>query len=138
MDSRHDNINKGKNDELLNNCKPLKEYMILVEQIRQNRKTMDVEEAVDTAVTYCIDHDILRDFLIKHRAEVKDVCITEYNEQVFINGIKEEGREEGLEQGRLLEIYHSVQEGDYSVERGAEKTGMSVAEFEEAMRKALI
>ena len=134
MDSRHDNINKGKNDELLNNCKPLKEYMILVEQIRQNRKTMDVEEAVDTAVTYCIDHDILRDFLIKHRAEVKDVCITEYNEQVFIKGIKEEGREEG----RLLEIYRSVQEGDYSVERGAEKTGMSVSEFKKAMSEALM
>ena len=93
------NINRGKNDELLDNCKPLKEYMILVERIRQNSKEMDVEEAVDAAVTYCIDHDILRDFLIKHRAEVKDVCITEFNEQVFINGIKEEGREEGRKDG---------------------------------------
>ena len=93
------NINTGKNDELLDNCKPLREYMILVERIRQNSKEMDVEEAVDAAVTYCIDHDILRDFLIKHRAEVKDVCITEFNEQVFINGIKEEGREQGRKDG---------------------------------------
>ncbi|WP_455721969.1 hypothetical protein [Agathobacter sp.] len=79
---------------------------------------------------------ILRDFLIKHRAEVKDVCITEFNEQVFINGIKEEGREQGREEGRLSEIYRSVQEGDYPIERGAEKAGMSVAEFKEAMIKA--
>ena len=65
---------------------------------------MDVEEAVDNAVTYCIDHNILHDFLIKHRAEVRDVCITEYNEQVFINGIKEEGREEG----RVAALMESV------------------------------
>ena len=31
----------------------------------------------------CIDYDILRDFLIKHRAEVKDVCITEFNEEAM-------------------------------------------------------
>lgn len=98
------NINHGKNDKLLNNCRPLKEYMILIEEIRKNSIYMDVEEAVDNAVTYCIDHNILHDFLIKHRAEVRDVCITEYNEQVFINGIKEEGREEG----RVAALMESV------------------------------
>lgn len=32
-------------------------------------------------ITYCIVHDVLKTFLVKHRAEVRDMCITEYNEK---------------------------------------------------------
>ena len=44
-----------------------------------------------------------------------------------------EGHEEGLKQGRLQEIFMSVQEGDYSIERGAQKAGMSMEQFQTAM-----
>ena len=44
-----------------------------------------LEKAVDEAVTYCIDHNILREFLMKHKAEVIDVCITEYDEQALLS-----------------------------------------------------
>ena len=54
------------------------------------------------AVTYCIEHNILKTFLLKHRAEVKDVCITEYNEKTFVDGIRAEGRAEGREEGQNL------------------------------------
>ena len=47
-----------------------------------------------------INNNILSKFLIKHRAEVIDVCITEYDEQTFVNGIREEGRQEGRQEGR--------------------------------------
>ena len=40
---------------------------------------------------------------------------------------------EGLKQGRLQEIFMSVQEGDYSIERGAQKAGMSLEQFQAAM-----
>ena len=130
------NLNDGKNDELLNNCRPLKDYMTLINEIRKNSKTMNFENAVDAAVTYCIEHDVLKTFLLKHRAEVKDVCITEYDEKTFVDGIREEGRVEGREEGRLSEIFDSVQAEDYGVERGAQKAGMSVPEFEKAMEAA--
>ena len=38
--------------------------------------------------------------------------------------------------GRLSEIFDSVQSEDYSVERGAQKAGMSISEFEKAMEAA--
>ena len=41
----------------------------------------------------------------------------------------------GREEGRLQEIFLSVQEGDYSIERGAQKSNMSAKEFEELMVK---
>ena len=126
------NLNDGKNEDLLNNCRPLKDYMTLINEIRKNSKTMNFENAVDAAVTYCIEHDVLRAFLLKHRAEVKDVCITEYDEKTFVDGIRAEGRAEG----RLSEIFDSVQAEDYGIERGAQKAGMSIPEFEKAMEAA--
>lgn len=126
------NLNDGKNEDLLNSCRPLKDYMTLINEIRKNSKIMNFENAVDTAVTYCIEHDVLKAFLLKHRAEVKDVCITEYDEKTFVDGIRAEGRAEG----RLSEIFDSVQAEDYGIERGAQKAGMSLPEFEKAMEAA--
>ena len=50
--------------------------------------------------------------------------------------VREEGREEGLSLGREIEIFMSVQEGDYGVKRGAEKLAITEAEFIERMEKA--
>ena len=58
--------------------------------------------------------------------------------------VREEGREEGrkagmsegLSRGREIEIFLSVQEGDYGVKRGAEKLAITEAEFIERMEKA--
>lgn len=94
------NLNEGKNDDLLDNCQPLKDYMTLINQIRMNSKTMEFEEAVDVAVNYCIEHDILKEFLLKYGAEVKDVCITAYHGESFLDGIREEEREQGRAEGR--------------------------------------
>lgn len=42
----------------------------------------------------------------------------------------------GIEKGRLNEIFDSVQAKDYSIERGAQKAGMTIAEFECTMQEA--
>ena len=71
------------------------------ELLKQN---YPVEDAVDDTVDYCIANNILESVLLSHKAEVKDMCITEYNEEIFLNGIREEAREEaraeGLAEGR--------------------------------------
>ena len=55
-------------------------------------------------------------------------------------GIKEQaleqGLKQGLEQGRKLEVFSSVQAGDYSVARGAQKLNLSIEEFENKMTSA--
>lgn len=45
----------------------------------------------------------------------------------------EKGMEKGIEQGRLDEIISSVLDGDYSKERGAEKLGIPIEEFDELL-----
>lgn len=86
------NLNRGKDEELLSKCKPLAEYMYLINCIRDNEaKGMDIEDAIDLAVQQCIDNNILKDFLVAHRAEVIRVCLTEYNEKVYTDSIRVEG-----------------------------------------------
>ena len=46
------------------------------------------------------------------------------------------GKKEGRQEGRILEVYASVQEGDYGLKRGAEKLGISVEELKKQMEEA--
>ena len=49
---------------------------------------------------------------------------------------REAARSKAWEQGRLQEIIDFVQDGDISVERGAQKAGMTVDEFKKVMAEA--
>jgi len=94
------NINHGKNPELMEKCRPLWEYAWLVEEIRKSRKEgLEIEEAVDKAIDEMPADYIIRTFLIGNRAEVKDMCITEYKEAETMEMFREEGRKEGREEG---------------------------------------
>ncbi|MBU5471890.1 hypothetical protein KQI85_16375, partial [Falcatimonas sp. MSJ-15] len=95
------NLNPGKNDTLLEKCRPLKEYMIFINKVREYSEdgSNDIKTAVTQAVDYCIDKNIMSDFLIKHKAEVVSVCITEFDEKIYEAELREEGREEGLKKG---------------------------------------
>lgn len=75
------NINTGNNKELLDQCRLLKEYMLYVECVRKYAKTKRLDEAVECAVNECIEKNVLREFLQKHRAEAIAVSIFEYDEE---------------------------------------------------------
>lgn len=91
------NLNRGKNDELLNKCRPLSEYMEFVNRIRDNRNTgMDAKDAINLAVDSCIEDGIMKDFLIKHKTEVLSVCLTEFDEKTYIDGIRAESRRDDV------------------------------------------
>ena len=90
------NINLGNNKELLENCKPLKEYSWFVDVVRKKKDQgeMSLEEAVDCTLDEMPEDFCIREFLIGNRAEVKSMCLTEYNEAETMQMFKEEGREE--------------------------------------------
>ena len=48
----------------------------------------------------------------------------------------QEGRKEGRKEGRMVEIFLSVQEGDYSTSRGAQKLNVTEEEFCKQMKDA--
>lgn len=87
------NINHGHNQDIMEACRPLREYSWLIQEIRNNLGTGDtnIDQAVDKAVK-----DIPKDFLIMpfleaHRAEVKEMLLTEYNEAEAMELFKKDG-----------------------------------------------
>ena len=92
------NVNVGRNKELLDACKPLGEYSWLVDEVRRNNTTKDEEgmsSAIDKAISSMPDDYVIKPFLEAHRAEVKGMLLTEYNEAEQMELFKEDGRREG-------------------------------------------
>ena len=92
------------NEELKSRCPVLKEYMEYVGAVRRNMEHMPLDEAVDAAIEYCIKNNILKDFLLEQKAEVKKMSIYEFDEEREMEMIRQderaEGEQAGLERGR--------------------------------------
>lgn len=94
------NINPGRNEDLKEKCPALKEYVTYVEKVRSYAKSLSLEEAVEQAVEDCIREDVLRDFLLKQRAEVVKMSIYEYDAEREWKLIRADERELGREEER--------------------------------------
>ena len=104
------NINPEMNEDLKEKCPVLKQYTQYVEQVRCNSASMPLEQAVEAAIEYCIRHDILKDFLLKQRAEVVKMSIFEYDEEREMELIRRDEREIGEQIGAEKERKKAEQE----------------------------
>ena len=98
------NINEGHNQKLMEQCQILKEYACFVARVRKHQKTLPVEAAVEQAVKECIQEGILREFLLKNRAEVIEMSIFEYNQKEEEELIRREEKDIGKEIGKEIGI----------------------------------
>ncbi len=62
-------------------------------------------------------------------SEVDDMCN-------LSQGVAEEAMQKGIEQGRIHTLIELVNDGVLTIEKAAEKAGMSVEVFRNAMKKA--
>ena len=103
------NINPGYNENLKSVCKSLSDYAEYTSRVRRYAKERPIEEAVEKAITECIQEGFLVKFLSEHRAEAKKVSIYEYDQEKHLRmerrDAKAEGKAEGIAVGRneLLE-----------------------------------
>lgn len=97
------NINYGFNSNLMTHCRKLYEYSYLISQIRAFlKKGNTLESAVDLAIKDCLQHNVLTDFLSRHREEAKLMILSEYNEELHRKTLLREGREQGLKEGQEI------------------------------------
>jgi len=99
------NIKPGHNSEILEKCITLNNYSILIGKINEYNVYMPLAEAVKKAVLYCIEHNILKEFLEDNSSEVfnmltDDITIEEIAE-IRAEEAREEGIEIGIEKGRV-------------------------------------
>lgn len=111
------NINEGYNKELMEQCPKLEEYSYYVARVREySQGKIAIEQAIKRAVNECIKNDVLAKFLLKHREEVEEMCLGEFNLEEYLEAEKEyireeghkEGHKEGREQGRKMEKEQSI------------------------------
>lgn len=125
------NINYGHNKELMEDCQSLKDYSWLVYKIRSNKQTMDsLEDAVDAALIDMLDNSVIKSFLLENQAEVKRMCITEYNEEKVFAQQRDEGRAEGRTEGAIEMLIELVKDGLLSLSDAAKRMNMTTEEFE--------
>ena len=116
------NINYGKNESLFNKCKILKEYSWFVDQIRLNSSYMEISEAVEHTLDEMPNEFSLKSYLLINKAEVTDMCITEYNEEETLQAIGNEkfaeGRAEGRAEGKVEGKAEDIERIKQMVEAG--------------------
>ena len=98
------NVNRGRNQELLDACEPLKEYSWLMQEIRNNRKSMQIEDAVDKALMDMPKGYVIKPFLDAHKVEVSGMLLTEYNEAETMELFRKDGEKEGVDKTRVESI----------------------------------
>ena len=99
------NINPGYNENLKSVCKSLSDYAEYTSRVRRYAKERPIEEAVEKAITECIQEGFLVKFLSEHRAEAKKVSIYEYDQEKHLRMERRDAKAEGIAEGRneLLE-----------------------------------
>ena len=111
------NINRGHNEKLKGMCKSLKDYSEYTARVREYAQVKPVEEAVEQAISECIQEGIMAEFLKQNRAEAKQVSIYEYDEEKHMRQEREasweEGREVGREEGREEGRVQGREEGKF-------------------------
>lgn len=102
------NINYGKNRAIMDECRWLDEYMMFVDKVREYHNSKDEEELEDDinkAIDYCIENDILKEFLSERRGEVTKVMALDYTFDKQLEMERAEawngGKKEGIEEGRI-------------------------------------
>ena len=110
---------------------------------------MPLTEAVDQAVDECVEAGVLEEFLSRHRREVRNMVLTEFDEEKFLKMMRAEEREEGRIEGRietLLELLSDlgdipqelivrVKELDITALKQWTKTASRVASMEEFLEQ---
>ena len=94
------NVNYGKNRALLETCQPLREYAWLVDRVRDHQRVMqNLEAAVDASIDEMPDSFVIRTLIEAHRAGVKKMFLTEYDEEKMKEQERKEAFADGVDAG---------------------------------------
>lgn len=94
------NINANHNKTLQKKCKALYDYVRYVSHVNENRqKGLSTQDAVNEAVEWAIQKNLLDGFFKLQKEEVLAMSLTEFDVEEFRRDIREEGFEQGYSQG---------------------------------------
>ena len=95
----------------MSHCQILKEYSIYVAKVRSLAEQMPLDDAVQKAVTECIQENILADFLRKNQAEEIAMSIFEYDKVEEEKKLRKAEFDAGIEQGLKQGVAQGIEQG---------------------------
>ena len=103
------NLATGMNEDLKNICKPLREYSTFSNHYKMLRKQgLDIDEAVRDTIRYCIDNNVMKDYLLHNESEVINMFGFEWNEKEEREALLEAGEARGEARGIARERIDSA------------------------------
>ena len=136
------NLATGKSKALKNICQPLNEYSIFSNKYKDFRKqNLTIDESVREATHYCLEHNIMYDYLKNNESEVISMFGFEWNEKEEREALLEAGEARGEARGitigeargRLMALKELVLDGTVSLKTASQKAGMSIDSFKKAV-----
>ena len=106
------NIKHGRNEEKVKKCKTLAGYSAFVGKVQEfEKENLSREDAIKKAVIYCVEHNILKEFLEQNSSEVLNMLILDWNMEDALAVRFEEGIEKGMEKGITTTARNALAEG---------------------------
>ena len=147
------NVNEGHNKDLMEQCQTLKEYAIYVARVRKYASELNLNDAVERAITECIKvkneifHMQVCTYVQTCYAQKtaqkgeKMVSILEYDKEWEEKKLRkaeyEAGKSDGIEIGRdkaIAEIICNMIKSGFTIEKIIEVTGKPVSEIEQYLQ----
>ena len=96
------NINDFNNKAMIKKSISLNNYCVFVDNVTEREALgMTRKDAIEETIDYCIENNIMRDYLLEKRKEVVDMVNFEFNLRDAKEAWQEEAREEGLAEGKV-------------------------------------
>ena len=130
------NINKEYNLPLQKKCKPLYDYIQFVSRINENKeKGMSIGEAVDEAVDWACEQNLLEGYIREQKAEVKMNLLTEYDEEAYIRIWRRDGINQGKQEKAEEAAINLLRMDKLSPEEIAQAQGLTLEKVQELKEK---
>ena len=120
------NINLGKNPEILTKSKSLNDYSQFIAKVNEGQAAgMDLTQAIEAAIKYCIDHNIMAEYLRKYGTEVCGLLYQEITYKDIAEVRYDEGREEGV-----ISVARELLSTNLTIDEIARVTGLTHEEVD--------
>ena len=98
------NINEGFNENLIKNCPSLNEFCKFMNRMKENiLNGMTIEDALRDTSEFCLKNDIMVDFILKYRQELKLMYWFAYDKKAAELAEKENFEKELIEREKEVE-----------------------------------
>ena len=121
-----------------NSSKILNEYIIFSKILDDNIKKFDYnKESIKETIKYCIEHDILKEYLQENQKEVYNIMTSIYDQETatymygqeqFAEG-ERRGWEKGNEEGKELLLVKQYKDNIITAQVGADYLNISIDDF---------